>query len=82
MIPRPARSANLGSGTTLADGMVIAASGPAQVVAALLATELEAATGWHVHRDGPDARNFHGVVRLEVKPVQSAGRRELPPACG
>lgn len=73
MIPRPARSANLGSGTTLADGMVIAASGPAQAVAALLATELEAATGWHVRRDGPDARSPQGVVRLELKPVPSAG---------
>ncbi len=73
MVPRPARSAHLGPGTALADGMVVAASVPAQAVAALLAGELEAATGWRVHRDGPGARSPQGVVRLEVRPGPRGG---------
>ena len=68
MIPRPVHSRDLGPGTTLADGMVIAADGPAQAVAALLATEVEAATGWQVLRAGPGVHSPQGVVRLEVRP--------------
>ena len=72
MIPRPAHTRNLDTGTTLTDGMVIAADGPAQAVGALLATELEAGTGWQVHLAGPGAESPRGVVRLRVQP-QSLG---------
>ena len=67
MIPRPAHMRTVGPGTTLADGMVIAADGPAEAVAALLAAELEAATGWQVHRAGPGAHSPQGVVRLRLE---------------
>ena len=77
MIPRPVTSRNVGPGTTLADGMVIAADGPGQGAAALLATEMEAATGWRVPRAGPGAQSPHGVVRLEVgpQPIADEGYR-------
>ncbi len=68
MIPRPAHSRNGHPGTTLRDGLVIAADGPAQAVAGLLATELEAGTGWRLHRAGPDGHGPDGVVRLVVQP--------------
>jgi hexosaminidase len=47
--------------------MVIAADGPAREVATLFAAELEAATGWQVHRDAPGGHSPHGVVRLQVR---------------
>jgi hexosaminidase len=46
--------------------MVISADSASSGVADLLASELEAATGWQVNRSGPGAESVHGVVRLEV----------------
>jgi hexosaminidase len=46
--------------------MVISADSASSGVADLLASELEAATGWQVNRSGQGAESVHGVVRLEV----------------
>jgi len=67
MIPRPATCHGTGGGTVLGNGMVVAADDASREVAALLACELEAATGWHVHRAGPQARSPSGTVRLQVR---------------
>ena len=83
MIPRPraVHQSGSGRGTTLSDGMVVAADGASAAVAALLVAELEAATGWHIRRDAPGANSPSGVIRLEVRPVPGgdadADRRTL-----
>jgi hexosaminidase len=47
--------------------MVIAADEGSSSVASLLASELEAATGWHVKRGGPGDKGLAGTVRLSVQ---------------
>ena len=67
LVPRPASYRQGGPGANLSDGMVIAADSASSGVADLLASELEAGTGWQVNRSGPGAESVHGVVRLEVQ---------------
>jgi len=67
LVPRPLRSRTTSSGTALSDGMVIAADEGSSSVASLLASELEAATGWHVKRGGPGDKGLAGTVRLSVQ---------------
>jgi hexosaminidase len=76
LVPRPASYRQGGPGAELSDGMVISADSASSGVADLLASELEAATGWRVNRSGPGAESVHGVVRLEVQDnhVEVAGR--------
>jgi len=66
LLPRPATYRKGGPGAELSDGMVISADSASLGVADLLASELEAATGWRVNRAEPGADSVHGVVRLEV----------------
>ena len=66
MIPRPTNVRKEGPGTVLSDGMVVDADDASQEVAALLACEIEAATGWRVHRSAV-TETAHGVVRLRVE---------------
>ena len=58
--------------------MVVAADGPSSPVGELLAAELGAATGWQVHRGGPDAKSRSGVVRLRVGRVGRVGPEASP----
>lgn len=64
MIPRPLVLDKTGSPAVLADGMAVAVEGTAGGVGELLAAELEAATGWRVHRTGPGQDSAQGTVRL------------------
>ncbi len=56
--------------------MVIATDNASTGVASLLASEIEAATGWQVERGANGARSPNGVVRLEVNPRAGAGSSE------
>jgi hexosaminidase len=75
LIPRPRSLRSGGPGTTLSDGMVVAADDESAGVASLLASELETATGWRILRDALGATNPNGVVQLSVRPDsgESAG---------
>ena len=73
LLPRPLRYRATSGTAVLADGMVIAADEAAWPVACLLASELEASTGWRVGRGGPDAQSPNGIVRLRV-----VGRGQVP----
>jgi hexosaminidase len=66
VIPRPRALRRGGPGVSLSDGMVLAADDASAGVASLLASELEAATGWLVRRDTLGASSPYGVVHLEV----------------
>jgi hexosaminidase len=67
MIPRPVTMRSAGAGTVLSDGMVIAADDESAGVASLLASELEASTGWQIRRGPIGTTSPHGVVRIEVR---------------
>ncbi len=67
LLPSPASRRQAGPGAELSEGMVISADSASSEVADLLASELEAATGWQVNRSGPGADSVHGVIRLEVR---------------
>ena len=67
MIPRPRVVRQSGRGTSLSDGVVVAADDASAGVASLLAAELEAATGWNIRRGAPGASSPSGVIRLEVR---------------
>ncbi len=69
MIPRPRVVRQSGRGTSLSDGVVVAADEASAGVASLLAAELEAATGWNIRRGAPGASSPSGVIRLEVRPA-------------
>ncbi|HTT88722.1 MAG TPA: beta-N-acetylhexosaminidase [Acidimicrobiales bacterium] len=73
MIPRPGAVRRGGPSAVLSDGMVIAADEASAAVASLLATELEAATGWRIRRDALGASNPNGTVQLEVRPAGEPG---------
>jgi hexosaminidase len=73
LLPSPASRRQAGPGAELSDGMVISADNASSEVAHLLASELEAATGWQVNRSGPGADSVHGVIRLEVRGDQGDG---------
>ena len=73
VIPRPRSLRSGGPGTTLTDGMVVAADDESAGVASLLAGELEKATGWRVRRDTLGATNPNGVVQLSVRPGSGEG---------
>ncbi len=66
MIPRPVSIRKVGAGAVLSDGMVIAADDASTAVASLLASELEAATGWQIQRGPLGMTSPHGTVRIEV----------------
>ena len=66
LIPRPVALRKAGAGAVLSDGMVIAADDASDGVASLLASELEAATGWRIERGSLGMTSPHGVVRIEV----------------
>lgn len=73
MIPRPRVVRRGGPGATLADGLAVVADDASAGVAALLVSELEAATGWRIRRDALGTSSPYGVVRLEVRPDGGAG---------
>ena len=60
LLPRPTSYREGGPGAELSDGMVISADSASSGVADLLASELEAATGWQVNTAGPGADSAHG----------------------
>jgi hexosaminidase len=53
--------------------MVVTADDASEGVASLLATELEAATGWRIGRDTPGTSSPNGTVHLEVRPEGGDG---------
>ena len=66
-VPAPRKVTWAGVGVKLSNGMVVAADEALAPVASLLASEIEASSGWRVEREGLAHGNEHGAVRLRLE---------------